>query len=673
MGLHMDEIFASGMILQRNRENKLYGYDLPGAEISLTIDGDKYLALADHTGYWEVVLAPRKEGGPFCLEVRASEVKKLSDVYFGDLFLLTGQSNMELLMERAKDLYEEEISQDIKGYKQAKLPIIRQFTMNKEHAFFDDDKRQIKGQWDELTEESLVRISAVGYFFAKKHQELQENVPVGLIQTALGGSPIESWCSEEDLRELKPECLNEMEWLKNDKLVRKIQKEEEIAAQKWYSDLFQADQYDKAYNDGDYDWEKWDSLSIPCNYFNVPGLAAFTGCIWLKRKFYLTKEELGRIRSSDRNSKLTLYFGTVIDRDDVWINEKWIGMTPYQYPPRQYQVAKEILKEGENTITLRHVVEKGQGAFPKGKGYRIALSANHVKSQWSKTLRGQWHYRVGARAIPPKGSTFFTWKPTALYRGMLYPLRRFAFTGVLWYQGESNVDAMETKPSYGTLFCRMVERFRTLFNDEKLPLVFGLLAGMDEGEIKVKPGRLARFRINQLTGLSMSYTAVASTLDLGEYNDIHPLRKKPVGERMALSMNEVMERVRCDEKQTDIYVGPQVQRIYKDDLGITIVFNTHNKELMIKKKTMFHVRFNKTASEGLQGYPVSIEELYHDEPYQYWDFKEAEMITPNTMRILRFSGMDYVDRIGYGLENFPRHSGLYDEEGLPALPFLYSL
>lgn len=216
--------------------------------------------------------------------------------------------------------------------------------------------------------------------------------------------------------------------------------------------------------------------------------------------------------------------GRIVDADSVFVNDTFVGNTTYQYPPRRYEIPAGVLKEGQNTITVRVINESGRGGFISEKPYKMILDDKEID------LAGNWSYKLGAEMPFLRGQTFVRWKPEGLFNAMIAPFTPVTLKGVIWYQGESNAD---TPGEYQELFTTLIKDWRKKWNQPDLPFLFVQLANFMATKDQPEDSNWARLRDAQLKTLTVPHTGMAVTIDIGEGNDIHPLNKKDVGDRLA--------------------------------------------------------------------------------------------------------------------------------------------
>lgn len=447
---------------------------------------------------------------------RASNTVTLADVLFGDVWLCSGQSNMELALDRVADEYPDIVS----GYTNDR---IRQFLVPDRYDFNRTHEDLESGSWEAARPENLPGFTAVGFFFARETYE-REQVPIGLINAALGGSPVESWMSEAALKRF-PDAYAEMQQFRDTAMVAELEARERAVQADWLRQLNTADAGLRSpvrWSAATLDDGNWREMQVP-GYWADQGAGWLNGSVWLRRTVDVPEALAGR--------EARLWLGRVVDQDSVWLNGTFVGTTGYQYPPRKYTVPAGVLRAGENTLAVRVINGGGKGGFVPDKPYFLAVAGVDTLD-----LRGTWKYRVGAPMDPQPGTTFVRWKAGGLFNRMIAPLRDYPLRGVLWYQGESNTGDPE---GYGHTFPALITDWRNQWNDPDLPFLFVQLTNFMDPTPRPTESNWARLRQAQLEALALPHTGMAVTIDVGEWNDIHPLDKESVGHRLALAAHRV--------------------------------------------------------------------------------------------------------------------------------------
>ncbi|MDQ1803142.1 sialate O-acetylesterase [Chryseobacterium sp. CKR4-1] len=544
--VRLPALVSDGMILQRNQDLKIWGYADAGEKITVKFISKTYHATADQNGNWTLMLPKLNAGGPYSMTINEITIK---DILIGDVWVASGQSNMELPMRRLTPLYENEI-------KNANNPNIRFFTVPQKYNFKAPQNDLDGGKWESTNPQTILDYSGVAYFFAKELNE-KNKVPVGIIHTSLGGSPVQAWMDENSLRKY-PEYLTEAERWKNDDLIKTTESQERSLSKAWYAEL---DQSDIGLNQH---WEKdngddsgWKTMVVPGSWEDQEG--SFDGSVWFRKEIILPK-------GVDLKTAF-LNLGRIKDADVTYINGIKVGNVTYEYPPRWYDVPKGVLKEGKNIITVRVINGSGKGQFISDKPYYLEIDGQKTD------LKGEWKYKIGAKMekMAP-GQTFIRWKPLGLYNAMINPLINYNIKGFIWYQGESNTG----KPKeYGDLLSTMISLWRSKWNKNDLPFLIVQLANFMEKKDEPLDSGWAELREQQRqVSLNVPYAGLAVAIDLGEWNDIHPLNKKTVGDRLAL------QALKIGEGKKIIADGPVYQSMKTEGNTIILSFKPGTDDLV---------------------------------------------------------------------------------------------
>ncbi|WP_288447125.1 sialate O-acetylesterase [uncultured Chryseobacterium sp.] len=543
--VRLPALVSDGMILQRNQDLKIWGYADAGEKITVKLINKTYTTTADQNGNWMVTLPKLNAGGPYRMTINEITLK---DILVGDVWVASGQSNMELPMRRLKPLYENEI-------KNANNQNIRFFTVPQKYNFKTPQNDLDGGKWESTNPQTILNFSGVAYFFAKQLNE-KNKVPVGIIHASLGGSPVQAWMDEKSLQKY-PEYLSEAEKWKNDDLIKSTESEEQSLSKAWYAELDQSDIGLNQHWEKENDVSGWKTMLVPGSWEDQEG--SFDGSVWLRKEILLPK-------GTDQKTAF-LNLGRIKDADVTYINGIKVGNVTYEYPPRWYEIPKGVLKEGKNTITVRVINGSGKGQFIADKPYYLEIEGQKTD------LKGEWKYKTGAKMerMAP-GQTFIRWKPVGLYNAMINPLIHYKIKGFIWYQGESNTG----KPKeYGDLLSTMISDWRSKWNKNDLPFLIVQLANFMEKKDQPLDSGWAELREQQRqVSLHVPFTGLAVAIDLGEWNDIHPLNKKTVGDRLALQAQKIGEGKKI------IADGPVYQSMKKEGNTIILSFRPGTDDLV---------------------------------------------------------------------------------------------
>lgn len=614
--MNLSSILSDGMVLQRDERVGIWGKAGAGQAVQIRFNGKEYDTLADSAGDWRIHLDETEPGGPLEMLISAgSETCIIRDILVGDVWVLGGQSNMELPVRRTLDLLAEEV-------KEVHLPWIRQFSMPISYNFHAPQSNLPGGRWIAATSEEVMSFSAAGFFFAKEIYEKYQ-VPIGLILTAVGGTPIEAWISEGTIRRIGG-YEDILEQCKNDQYITATQAADEERANAWYTRLNNAD---LGLKEG---WSKESWGTTDWQDFELPGswaggeLKHLRGSVWFRKEINLP--------DSMAEGEALLKLGTIVDADDTYINGVCIGNTGYRYPPRRYLIPAGLLKPGKNTIAVRVISTHNTGEFVKDMPYRLLAGGREME------LTGVWQYRVGADTEAMQQQTFFQNKPAGVYNGMISPLRNFRIKGTLWYQGESNTDH---PAGYSKLFEALVADWRSQWGIGEFPFIFTQLANL--GEADDSQTNWAELREEQRKGLQIPGTAMAVTIDIGEYNDLHPQDKKTVGQRLALGALKL-----AYGEDGLIFSGPMFKEMELTGDGARLRFDHTGNGLMAK------------GGGELRGFEVCGADGV---------FTPAQAAISGDTVLVTHDRIKQPVHVRYAWANNPAPANLYNREGLPASPF----
>ncbi|MDB5120853.1 MAG: protein of unknown function acetylesterase [Sphingobacteriales bacterium] len=526
--IKLPRLISNGMILQRNAKINVWGWGSIGEKVSVKFNNKEYKTVTDAGGKWKVTLPQMNAGGPYIMQIDANNHITLTDILLGDVWVCSGQSNMELPMSRVKVKYEKEIAN-------ATYPKIRQFNVATTYNFKEKQSDFTSGDWVAADPRTVLNFSAVAYFFAKELY-LQYQVPIGIIKASVGGSPAQAWLSEESLKKY-PEYLALTNRYKDSLAVDSIKKADAAAVNNWNKNI---DDQDLGWN-SEFKWfnpnqdaSQWKTMKMPGFWDEDAGFRSINeasnsskntnGVMWFRKEVIVPQSMIGK------PAKLIL--GAIIDRDLVYLNGEFVGTTSYQYPPRRYEILVGLLKAGKNTIVVRVISNTGLGGFVKDKEYSIRTDKETVN------LAGDWQYKMGYVSVPmPGGGTTFQYQPAGLFNAMISPLgNNTAIKGVIWYQGESNTS---NPKEYQSIFSDVIKDWRLHWNQGTFPFLYVQLANFMQAKSEPTESEWAELRYAQLKTLSVPKTGMAVTIDVGEWNDIHPLTKETVGKRLALAAQKL--------------------------------------------------------------------------------------------------------------------------------------
>jgi sialate O-acetylesterase len=483
------------------------------------------------------------------------------------------------------------------------------------------------GSWKLANQKNIGEFSAVAYFFAKQLYE-KYGVPIGLINASWGGIPIEAMMSEDAFKEF-PNILTTLQRNKDTAYInglsrrttsggpRPQQPQDKGLTEKWYDPSYQP--------------KGWKVINIP-GYWEDQGIKDLDGVVWYRREI--------DVPASMTNVPAKVFLGRIVDADALYINGKQVGNTTYMYPQRRYALPDGTLKPGKNLFVVRVTNNSGKGGFVPDKPYQLIAGKDTID------LKGYWDYKVGQVVV--RGSGFGGGggggiaaqnQPGALYNSMIAPLVGYAVKGFLWYQGESNTGR---SAEYAKLQPAMIQDWRAKWNQPNAPFLFVQLPGFMDYNYSPSESQWAQFREAQLKSLSVPNTGMAVAIDLGEWNDIHPDRKKEVGERLALAAEKIAYG------DNIVYSGPLYQSQQIDGNKIILSFTNVGSGLI----TNDGEELSEFAIAGVDK-----------------KFVWAKATISGDKIIVSSDAVANPMYVRYAWADNPVNPNLYNKEGLPASPF----
>ncbi|MFG0251257.1 MAG: sialate O-acetylesterase, partial [Phycisphaerales bacterium JB038] len=504
-------------------------------------------------------------GGPYEIRISGDNDLTLDNILIGEVWVCSGQSNMEWPMRKTDNAQQEIAAAD--------YPEIRLFQVKRAVAMTPQD--DCEGAWTECHPEAVAEFSAVAYFFGRKlHREL--DVPIGLIHTSWGGTLCEAWTSVDTLASKRyfAEALKQIELLRQDS--ESLGGDLPAQQQKWWATVAEKDPGSAAeggFSAADFDDSAWPTMTQPSNWQGTD-LAGFDGIAWLRTSVELPEDWAGQ--------ELTVNLSPIDDMDAAYFNGTRVGGIEeigYWNRPRSYTVPGNLVQAGVNTIAVRVVDTGGLGGMT-GPADAMHLHPAGDASQ-RLSLAGDWRYQQGVllKNLPafPTRPSFHQNSPTALFNGMLTPVIPFGMKGAIWYQGESN---RMRAYQYRELLPSMIEDWRMHWGQGDFPFYFVQIApflyGNDEGEA-------AELREAQLMTLQTPNTGMAVTMDIGNPRDIHPSNKQDVGHRLALWA------LAKDYGYADlVYSGPLYSHCRREPNGLRLYFDHVGSGLKCEGAALTH-------------------------------------------------------------------------------------
>ncbi len=611
-GLDLPLMFSQGAVLQRDQPMHVWGWAVPGTRVKLGFDGARAQAVADAHGRWEANLPTHAAGGPYTLDIDAGgEHRAITDLLVGDVWLCSGQSNMEFMVSEARDAAAEQA--------RANDPAIRHFKIP--HAWSTQPRDRLEGgSWVAASPATVGQFSAACWFFARD-MKARTGVPQGLINSSWGGSSIEAWT---DARTGKVGAAALADALKRDdaaEQARLAPTRERLA--KWPA----PPTGDSGWSAQNIDDAQWTDIAVPA-YWETVGYYGMDGVAWYRTQFTLSAAEAAR--------GVTIGVGQVDDSDQTYVNGHLVGRTEKQWNhERVYPVPPAALHAGSNSLAVR-VDDLGAGG-----GIHGDAAALFVQPQGGarRPLPSTWRFRPAAVTVVPTGTHHVT--PTLLYNAMIQPLVGYPLRGVLWYQGEANAVAGHAM-AYRAQFRAMIEAWRAAWNQPALPFLWVQLANFRAGSDSAQESPWAELRESQSAVLSLPHTGQAVIIDIGNPDDIHPTNKQDVGHRLALAARRVV----LGDAVVD--AGPVYRSLRIDGQRAIVSFDTQGEPLAAR------------GGGSVGGFQVAGANLH---------YQPAQARIDGQTVVVSSAAVTAPVAVRYAWSESPDDANLINRDGLPASPF----
>lgn len=617
-GVRLPRLFGPGMVVQRGVRVPVWGWSTPGSSVRVSFDDESRSATAGPDGAWRVAFAPLPPGGPHTIVVRSTgDSIVVRDVLVGDVWVASGQSNMEFVVANANGAAAEIAA--------ANDPRIRQFKVPTSYAPAPEADLA-GGEWTVADRNHVGSFSAVAYFFARDLRKSMD-VPIGIINTTWGGSRIEPWMSRASLG------LDEAGWRR---LWAEEQRSQRRMVETMRAKLGDIPKVDSGLVQGRAVWadpaldeSRWQRITVP-SLWEQAGYPDMDGVAWYRTTFELTAAEAAR--------GVKLGLGAIDDADISWVNGTEVGRTNNYALPRVYDVPASALKAGRNVIAVR-VEDGGGGGGIYGDPSSLFLEVGGVR----RPLAAPWKFRVGAVSLQADGQ-HINKVPTVLYNKMVHPLLPFPIKGVIWYQGESNADRVEDAIAYRQTFAKMISSWRREWGVGDFPFLWVSLANfMAPDSQPPAMSAWAVLRDAQTAALSLPNTGQAVIIDVGEEKDIHPRNKQEVGHRLALAARRVAYEARVED------TGPTHRS-----------HGVRGRELIVRFDHARSGLESRSPSGGVGGFAIAGVDRKFVWANARIDGSSVVLSHPQVARPVA---------VRYGWGNNPTEARLYNKEGLPAVPF----
>lgn len=616
-------IFTDHAVLQRGKPTPVWGWAAPGQMVGIRLGEHTLMAKAEKDGYWKVVFPPSEAGGPFNLSAQSGNEKvELTDIWLGEVWICSGQSNMEWDVRSANNAVVE--------IKTAKDAMIRHFKVETDISLTPLAKlNPPRSGWKVCSPETVADFTAIGYFFAKNlREQFGPNIAIGLLNTSWGGSHAEAWISKEGLTATEGlknyAATYPADWTMADELLKKRVQKYCFGEPRAVSS-----QDELSYAQPGFDFSKWPGGSAPLAW-DWQGMWAFRGRGYMAR-YIDVPEFLNEVAA-------TLSLGESDQVTQIWVNGQPVQLDTVKHKIKA-TIPVGILKTGKNSLML-HI---GAQAEPEWWGMGLHGDPGELKIKWadySLPLSGDsWHIMPGWNE-PFHFAHLQNNVASGIYNAMINPLIPYAFQGVIWYQGESNA---ERAWQYRETFPALIKDWRRAWNDE-FPFLFVQLSSFGHDASANVGSAWAELREAQEKALELPSTGMAVTIDIGTADDIHPRNKQDVGKRLALSALSV-----AYGKDT-LSKGPQLRNVTWEAASAVLIFDNVGEGLMAKDKF---------------GYVRGFEIAGADKKFYY---AQAQIIGAGQIVVYHPEGVKPI-AIRYAWSDAPTDANVYNSKGLPAGSF----
>ena len=619
-------LFASDMVWQRDVAAPIWGWTTPGTKVTVSMHGKTAKAIADAGGKWLARLGPFKAGGPYTLTVSGPQTVTLSNVLIGDVWICSGQSNMEFGIGMANNAAQEIANATDSNIRLFLVPHNSQLT----------PQSTVKGLWEVSSPQTIVHngwsgFSAAAYFFGRQLRQ-DVHVPIGLIETCWGGTVAQTWVSDGALRAALPAFIPQLTQIESYAANAHYDAEyDNILADWWrHIDGMAPGSTTSPYVQSDFDATAWKSMKLPIHLRDTE--EKIDGILWFRKEVQIPEDWAGK--------DLQLHLGGIDDTDVTYFNGQKVGTTTGYVNARNYAISGAQVKAGRAVIAVRLTTDKWGWGGICGQPEDMKLT-NTADAEHPIALTGDWRYLVVddfAKNTPPSRFDADPNHPTLLYNGMIAPLEPFAIKGAIWYQGEANVGSAL---QYRTLLPTLITDWRKQFGVGDFPFLIASLANLGAEDAQPKDSPWAELREAQyLTSARVPHCGLAITVDIGNPTDIHPKNKQEVGRRLALNAEALTYGLKLE------YSGPVYRKMTVQGKSVRLAFDHMGGELTAK-------------GDKLKGFAIAGADKH---------FVWADAVIDGNIVVVSSPDVAQPMAVRYDWDDNPV-GNFYNKAGLPAVPF----
>ena len=612
--VELPRLFSDGAVLQRDQPMRVWGDADAGARVHVDFNGNTVDVVAGDDGRWSATLPAHGAGGPYQLAISSGGTTRVvHDVLVGDVWLASGQSNMEWSVAQSGGADEVIAS--------AGDPLIRHFKIPKSWSV-TLQQDVVGGNWVPASPQTVAKFSAVAYAFARELRATT-GVPIGIIDSTWGGSSIEAWMDAASLG------LDAQAILQQGR-EQQLKDERALASTRARLARWPQAGVDPAHwHEAGFDDRDWDSIPVP-GPWETGGYNGMDGEAWYRASFNLSAAEAA--------AGVIIGVGRIDDSDITWVNGHQVGETQMQYnQPRAYAVPPEALRAGVNHVAVR-VSDFGGGGGIHGDAGEVFVQPQGAAK---RALDGAWKFRpaqVSVALADDKNQI-----PTLLHNAMIHPLQPYPLRGVIWYQGESNANTRDQALHYREQFPALISQWRRQWNAQDLPFLWVQLANFSSGADTATDSPWAILRESQSAALALPATAQAVAIDIGNPADIHPLDKQSVGHRLALGARHLAYG------ESLIHSGPVFATAHFEHGMALLEFDLAGSSLAVRG-----------GGDAVQGFQLAgVDRVFY-----------PAMATISGDRVVvKSDAVPLPVAVRYAWRDNPEHADLENRDHLPASPF----